>query len=78
MNQSLTFHEHIYHSTKLELLAIKLVVAEQFQEYLLWKPFIVKTYNNQLTYIITTPNLHATHHSWVQSLVGFTSSIGYH
>ena len=30
-------HEHNYHSTKLEFLALKWATAEQFQEYLLWK-----------------------------------------
>ena len=35
---SLTIHECNYHSTKQELLALKWVIAEQFQEYLLWKP----------------------------------------
>ena len=39
---------------------IKVVVIKQFQEYLLWKPFIVKTNNNLLTYIMTTPNLDTT------------------
>ena len=33
---------------------------EQFQEYLLWKPFIVNTNNKPLMYIMTTPNLDAT------------------
>ena len=41
---------------------------EQFQEYLLWKPFIVKTDNNPLTYVMTTPNLDATRHHWVKLL----------
>ena len=47
-SQSLTNHEHNYHSMKQEFLALELVIAEQFQEYLLWKPFIVKTNNNLL------------------------------
>ena len=38
------------------------VNVEQFQEYLLWEQFIVKTDNNTLTYIMTTPNLDATQH----------------
>ena len=50
-SQSLTVHEHNYHSTKQEFLALKWVIAEQFQEYLVWKPFVVKTDNNPLTYI---------------------------
>ena len=59
---SLTTHECNYHSMKQEFLALKWVIAEHFQEYLLWKPFIVKTDNNPLTYIMTTPNLDATRH----------------
>ena len=47
---------------------------EQFQEYLLWKPFVVKT-DNLLTYIMTTPNLDATQHCWVKSLTRFNFSI---
>ena len=53
------------------------VIAEQFQEYLHWKPFVMKTDNNPLTYILTTPNLDATQHHWVESWAGFTFSIKY-
>ena len=60
MSHSLTVHEHNYHSTKLEFLTLKWTITKQFQEYLPWKPFIVKTNNNLLTYIMTTPNLDAT------------------
>ena len=58
-SSSLTIHEHNYHSTKEELLELKWTIAEQFQEYLLWKPFTVRTDNNPLTYNMTTPNLDA-------------------
>ena len=74
---TLTIHEHNYHSTKQEFLALKWAIAEQFQEYLHWKLFVVKTDNNQLTYILTTPNLDATWHHWVELLAGFTFSIEY-
>ena len=77
MSQSLTIHEQNYHSTKQEFLALKWVIAEHFQEYLCWKPFVVKTNNNPLTYILTTPNLDATWHHWVELLAGFTFSIHY-
>ena len=53
------------------------MIAEQFQAYLFWKPFIVKTDNNLLIYIMTTPNLDATQHHWVELLVRFTFSIEY-
>ena len=57
--------------------SLKWAIAEQFQEYLHWKPFVVKTDNNPLTYILTTPNLNATQHHWVRLLDGFTFSIKY-
>ena len=62
---------------KQEFLVLKWAIVEQFQEYLCWKPFVVKTDNNPLTYIFTTPNLDATWHCWVELLTGFTFSIDY-
>ena len=59
---ALTAHEKNYHSTKLGCLALKWALTEHFKEYLLYKPFLVKTDNNPLTYIMTTPNLDATGH----------------
>ena len=56
---ALTTHEKNYHSTKLEFLTLKWAVMEHFKEYLLYQPFLVKTDNNPLTYIMTTPNLDA-------------------
>ena len=61
-SQALTAHEKNYHSTKLEFLVLKCAVTEQFKEYQLYLPFLVKTDNNPLTYIMTTPNLNATGH----------------
>ena len=61
-SQALTAHEKNYHSTKLEFLALKWAVMEHFMEYLLYQPFLVRTDNNPLTYIMTTPNLDATGH----------------
>ena len=75
MNLSLTVHEYNYHSTKQKFLALKWAIVEQFPEYLLWKTFVVKMDNNLLTYIMTTPNLDATQHCWVESFTGFTFSI---
>ena len=59
---ALTSHEKNYHSTKLEFLALKWVVTEHFKEYLPYQPFLVKTDNNPLTFIMITPNLDATGH----------------
>ena len=74
-SQSLTIHDHTYHSMKQEFLALRWTIAEQFQEYLLWKPFIFRTNNNLLTYIMITPNFDATLHWWVASLARFTFSL---
>ena len=68
-SRALTAHEKNYHSTKLEFLALKWAVPEHFKEYLLYQPFLVKTDNNPLTYIMTTPNLDGTGHQWVGALV---------
>ena len=58
----LNMHKKNYHSTNLQFLALKWAVTEHFKEYLLYQPFLVKTDNNPLTYIMTTPNLDATGH----------------
>ena len=55
----------------MRVLALKWMIAEQFQEYLLWKLFIVRANNNPLTYIMTTPHLDATQYWWVESLARF-------
>ena len=63
-SRALTAHEKNYHSTKLEFLALKWAIMEHFKEYLLYQPFLVRTDNNPLTYIMTTPNLDAIGHRW--------------
>ena len=59
---ALIAHEKNYHSTKLEFLVLKWAIKEHFQEYLLYQPFLVRTDNNPLLYIMTTPDLDATEH----------------
>ena len=76
-SQALTDHEKNYHSTKLEFLALKWAVMEYFKEYLLYQPFLVKTDNNPLTYIMTTPNLDPTGHQWVGALAKFNFQLEY-
>ena len=75
--QALTAHEKNYHSTKLEFLLLKWAITEHFKEYLLYWPFLVKTGNNPLTYIMTTPNLDATGHQWVGALARFIFQLEY-
>ena len=74
---ALMAHEKNYHSTKLEFLVLKWVMMEHFKEYLLYQPFLVKTDNNPLTYIMATPNLDATGHWWVGALVKFNFWLEY-
>ena len=74
---ALTMHEENYHSTKLEFLALKCAVTEHFKEYLLYQPFLVKTDNNTLMCIITTPNFDATDHQWVGALAKFNFWLEY-
>ena len=76
-SSALTAHEKNYHSTKLEFLALKWAVMEHFKEYLLYQPFLVKTDYNPLMYIMTTPNLDATGHQWVEALVKFNFGLEY-
>ena len=53
-SQALTAHKKNYHPTKLEFLVLKWAITEHFKEYLLYQPFLVKTDNNPLMYIMTT------------------------
>ena len=76
-SQAFTTHEKNYHSTKLEFLALKWAVTEHFKEYLLYQPFLVKTDNNPLTYIMTTPNLDVTGHWWVSALAKYDFQLEY-
>ena len=66
-----------YHLSKLEFLALKWAVTEQFKEYLMYQPFTMCTDNNPLTYILTTPNLDTTEHRWVSALARFNFKLEY-
>ena len=66
-----------YHSPKLEFLALKWAVTEQFCEYLQYQLFTVRTDNNPLTYILMTPNLDALGHRWVVALAGYNMKLEY-
>ena len=66
-----------YHSSKLEFLALKWVVTEQFREYLQYQPFTIWTDNNPLTYILTTPNLDVLGHRLVAALARYNMKLEY-
>ena len=76
-SRTTTQGEKNYHSTKLEFLALKWAVSDEFRDYLIVQKFLVKTDNNPLTYIFTTPHLDAVGHRWVQQLAGFNFTIEY-
>ena len=76
-SQALTAHKKNYHSTKLEFLVLKWAVMEHFKEYLLYQLFIVKTDNNPLMYIMTTPNFDATEHQWMGALANLNFWLKY-
>ena len=66
-----------YHSSKLEFLALKWAIMEQFWEYLQYRSLTVLTDNNLLTYVLTTPNLDALGHRWVDALASYNMTIRY-
>ena len=76
-NWALTAHKKNDHSTKLKFLALKWAIMEHFNKHLLYQPFLVRTDNSPLTYIMTTPNLDATGHQWVGALVKFNFRLEY-
>ena len=63
-SKALSKSEKNYHSSKLEFLALKWAVTEHFREYFQYspEPFLIRTDNNPLTYMMMTPNLDATGH----------------
>ena len=56
---------------------LKWAVKEHFKEYLLYQPFLGRTDNNPLMYIMTTPNLDAAGHQWVGALAKFDFHLEY-
>ena len=60
--------EKNYHSSKLNFLTLKWSAMEHSKEDLAYMPFVVRTDNNPLTYVLTTPNLDATGHRWIGTL----------
>lgn len=66
------------HSGKLEFLALKWAVCEEFRGYLFYAPhFTIYTDNNPLTYIMSTAKFNAVGHRWVGELSDFRFNIKY-
>ena len=67
-----------YHSSKLEFLALKWAIIDQFHKYLYGGTFEVHSDNNPLTYVLTTAKLDLIEQRWVTSLANFNFTITYH
>ena len=52
-------------------------MTDQFKKYLQYQPFLVKTDNNPLTYVMAMPNLDTIGHRWVVAMVGYNFEIEY-
>ena len=76
-SRELKGREKKYHSSKLEFLALKWAVTDQFKEYLRYRPFTMRMDNNPLTYVMTTPNLDVTGHWWVAAMARYNMTIEY-
>ena len=76
-SQELKGGEPKYHSSKLEFLALKWAVTEQFHEYLEYQPFTICMDNNPLTYILTMLNLDVLGHHWVAALASYNMKLEY-
>ena len=76
-SRTLSQSEHNYDAHKLEFLALKWSITEQFHEYLYGGDFSVYTDNNPLTYVLTTAKLDATGQRWIASLANYRFKIYY-
>ena len=66
------------HSGKLEFLALKWAICDEFRDLLYYAPsFTTYTDNNPLTYVMTSAKLNATGHLWVADLSNFNFTIKY-
>ena len=77
-SRSLQKAEKKYHSTKLEFLALRWAITEQFRDYLLSVDhFDVFTDNNPLLYTMQSSRLNANGQRWVSELSEFRFDIHY-
>ena len=69
---------HHLHSGKLEFLALKWSICEQFWDYLYYVPsFRVYIDNNPLAYVLTSAKLNSTGLHWIGELADFNFGIRY-
>ena len=76
-SRTLSSSERNYQAHKLEILALKWAITNQFHEYLYGGEFEVYTNNNPLTYILTMAKLDATGQRWVARLVDYNFNLHY-
>ena len=76
-SRTLSKTEHKYLAHKLEFLALKWAITEQFYEYLYGNTFIVYMDNYLLTYVLTSEKLDKTGHQWVASLTNYNIALRY-
>ena len=76
-SRSLSKTEHKYPAHKLEFLALKWAVMEQFHEYLYDNHFVIYTDNNPLTYVLTSAKLDKTGHHLVAGLANYNFALNY-
>ena len=69
--QSLSHTQRNYPAHKLEFLALKWEITDQFHKYLYGSKFDVYTDNNPLTYILSSTKLDTCGQRWVASLENY-------
>ena len=77
-SHSLKKSEWKYHSSRLEFLALKWAITDQFHKYLYGGTFEVHSDNNPLTYVLNTAKLDAMGQRWVASLANYNFTITYY
>ena len=76
-SRTLSHSEARYPAHKLEFLALKWALTDQFYEYLYGNSFEVYTDNNPLTYVLTTAKLDACGQRWVSAIAPMTFNLHY-
>ena len=76
-SRTLSQSESRYPAHKLEFLALKWALTDQFYEYLYGNFFEVFTDNNPLTYVLTSAKLDACGQRWVSAIASMNFNIHY-
>ena len=76
-SRTLSQSESRYPAHKLEFLALKLALTDQFYVYLYGNSFAVYTDNNPLTYILTPAKLDACGQRWISAITPMNFTLHY-